>query len=406
MDHRYAIMHMEKRKNPGAISARYNHDYRVRDVINADPDKKDQNKVLVALPQENGEELDYYQAAKKRIEEQDYYKTHKIKSNQVIVEDFIFSFSPGSGVSIDEWAEKTMEWLHENFDKAGDGKSNIISAVLHMDEMDRDYSGSERKTGLDPNVHDSPHIHAMVVPIDERGHLCASSYTDGARTMSELQTSYAESMREFGLERGVEKSSATHQEIRHYHGRINKAVENIKQPRPGQSAQEYYKETKEDIKNAYLAAINRTDVYARQARQEFDRSYNRQMEEIDLYHDQQVRDIEEREEELELKLNEGGQRLAHIEKTSKKVKAETDHLQEESERLKSEISDLSFTREQIAEGIEYRRKLKKGIRESCHSEDEYMQKMSELDMYVKAGEEAEKRDREMEEAYWGDDFSR
>lgn len=404
MEHRYAIMHMEKRKNPGAISARYNHDYRVRDVINADPEKKDENKVLVALPQENGEELDYYQAAKKRINEQEYYKTHKIKSNQVIVEDFIFSFSPGAGVSIDEWAAKTMDWLHENFDKAGDGKSNIISAVLHMDEMDKDYKGDEeRVTGLDPDVHDVPHIHAMVVPIDERGHLCASSYTDGSKTMAMLQTSYAESMREFGLERGVEKSSATHQEIRAYHGSVNKALEKMKLPQEGQTAQEYYDDAKADIKNAYLAAINRADVYTRRARQEFDRSCNRQMEEMDLYHDQQVRDIDDREEELELKLNQSGQRLAQIEKVSEKVKDETERLRDESERLKGEIRGLGLDSARITEALEYRKKLKRGIRELCHSEEEYREKMDEINGYVMAGEKAERaearaKDRNLEEA--------
>ena len=53
-------------------------------------------------------------------------------------------------------------------------------------------------------------VNAIVIPVDEKGHLNASRFIDGSRTLANLQTSYAESMKEFGLMRGLENSSAKH----------------------------------------------------------------------------------------------------------------------------------------------------------------------------------------------------
>ena len=70
----------------------------------------------------------------------------------------------------------------------------------------------------------SPHIHAFVVPIDERGRLNAKRFTDGSRAMSALQSSYADSVKETGLKRGVSGSSARHQDIRMMYANMNNAM--------------------------------------------------------------------------------------------------------------------------------------------------------------------------------------
>ena len=67
------------------------------------------------------------------------------------------------------------------------GSKNIIAMTLHMDE-------------------NTPHIHTQIIPIDERGHLCARSITGGRTSMKKLQTSYGESMKQFGLSRGEPNS--------------------------------------------------------------------------------------------------------------------------------------------------------------------------------------------------------
>lgn len=74
---------------------------------------------------------------------------------------------------------KNVEWMKDTFNIAGDGKDNVISMVYHGDEAG--------------NVH----CHALVIPVDERGHLNARRFINGSRAMSEHQTTYAKYMQSF-----------------------------------------------------------------------------------------------------------------------------------------------------------------------------------------------------------------
>ena len=101
-------------------------------------------------------------------------------------------------------------WLRDTF-----GEENLVSCVLHMDEK-------------------TPHLHATVVPIvtGERKRksregekkyrtqtgprLSADDVMSWAR-LSTYQNTYAEAMREFGLQRGVVGSTAKHQSNGEYY---------------------------------------------------------------------------------------------------------------------------------------------------------------------------------------------
>lgn len=104
---------------------------------------------------------------------------------------------------IPAWCDKNILWLSETF-----GERNVLSAVLHMDEA-------------------IPHIHAVVIPIDERGHLCAYSFTGKRSQMRMMQDSYARAMEEFGLERGEKYSQGglIDEGLHGFYRRASRAIE-------------------------------------------------------------------------------------------------------------------------------------------------------------------------------------
>ena len=125
----------------------------------------------------------------------------KKRKDSVIALEFVTSFSQGAlqDSDIPRWAEANVEWMKKTF-----GENHIISSTLHMDES-------------------TPHIHTEIIPIDERGHLCAKSFTGGRKAMSNLQSSYAHAMEEFGLERGERNSKAKKKTLKKFYSSINDA---------------------------------------------------------------------------------------------------------------------------------------------------------------------------------------
>lgn len=103
---------------------------------------------------------------------------------------------------IDAWAKESVDWLKDTF-----GEENVLSAVLHLDET-------------------TPHIHAVIIPIDERNRLCAFSFTGKKSQMRQMQTTYASRVKRFGLERGEEYSvgSLTSGDIKQFYGRVEKIM--------------------------------------------------------------------------------------------------------------------------------------------------------------------------------------
>lgn len=104
-----------------------------------------------------------------------------------------------------EWANANIEWLSDTF-----GRENILSAILHLDEH-------------------TPHIHAQVMPIDDRQHLCARSYTGGRTKLKNLRKSYGEAMAQFGLEPPQEYTKADNKGLKKFYRAVN-AIVNEKVP--------------------------------------------------------------------------------------------------------------------------------------------------------------------------------
>ena len=248
----YAVMRFNKLKTMGQVSSRGAHNERTRDTPNAADERRGENERLAGTG-------DWQADVQARLDD-----APKIRANAVLALDYVFtasrSFFEGGdererATRLDAWRDRTMDWLRERF-----GADNVVAAILHRDEL-------------------TPHIQAMVVPIDERGHLAAKTFIGTPSKVSEMQTSYARAVEDLGLVRGVQGSVATHQTVRDYYAKIMEptpAPEMVRQhlevDRPGRLvanperwASEQHEKIAERVTPALDAALTKATHYEEQA---------------------------------------------------------------------------------------------------------------------------------------------
>ncbi len=187
----YAVMRFNKLKTMGQVSSRGAHNERTRDTPNADGARRHENERLAGSG-------DWQADVQDRLDD-----APTIRSNAVLALDFVFTasrdfFADGDPARVSAWRDRTMDWLRDRF-----GAENVVGAILHRDEL-------------------TPHIQAMVVPIDERGKLAAKTFIGTPSKVSEMQTTYAAAVRDLGLERGVKGSVAEHQTVREFYAKIER----------------------------------------------------------------------------------------------------------------------------------------------------------------------------------------
>jgi hypothetical protein len=194
-----AILRTKKHKSVGNLRGRESHTYRTRETPNADPARKDQNKLLCGR-------LDYANFAQEKLDE--YRESGKtIRKDAVIAIEYLLTASPEffkeksraqREGKLKSWCDKQIEYL-----KKKHGAENILCAYLHMDET-------------------TPHIEVYVLPIDPNGKLNCKHFLGGPAKMSQLQTEYADANKILGLVRGVEGSRANHRKIKQLYGDIER----------------------------------------------------------------------------------------------------------------------------------------------------------------------------------------
>lgn len=251
----YSFMTINKVKDYGTLTAKYNHNCRVVDVSNAIPELADQNDTLVELPKSNNEQMGYAEAVKNRIKNLDYYKNHKVRSNAVLAYELVLTFTKDDAIDIEEWKSRTTQWLKDTFNIAPDGKDNVLHVVFHGDEVG------------------GAHCHALVCPIDEKGHLNARRFTGGTHKMIELQTSYAKSVEDLGLQRGVHNSSAYHKDIARLYAELNNAIK-IPERQNNEDIESYIERMKEHCQTWKASTKKQLDDNYRKKVQQLDSQRN------------------------------------------------------------------------------------------------------------------------------------
>ncbi len=190
----YAICRVAKIKTAQAGAAKTAHNYRQRETPNADTERKPMNHEYI-----NTAERNYWELATERIQEAGAKARHdSVRGVEVLLTASPEAFKrQADGTPNDwhgsKWAEANIAFLKGKF-----GEQNVVSCTLHQDEL-------------------TPHFHAVVVPITADGRLSAKDVFN-PKTLRVLQTEYAEAMKPFGMERGVEHSRAKHEVMRHVYG--------------------------------------------------------------------------------------------------------------------------------------------------------------------------------------------
>jgi len=201
----YAILRTQKLKTAGNVGGASAHNTRLMEVPGL-ADRGHLNRITGAKNASRG--------VSERIEAI-YEGTGKSpRKNAVIGVETLLTASPeffdelapnwrdGELGRIEDWYEANIEFMREYW-----GEDNIIQTALHIDEA-------------------TPHIHVITVP-EREGKLNCRAILGGKQNMQQLQDSYAERMKPFGLQRGVKNSNAHHIPISDYHGAIQNSVENL-----------------------------------------------------------------------------------------------------------------------------------------------------------------------------------
>lgn len=220
----FVVLHLEKAK--GADAKMSAHIERTFIAGNVDESRIHLDREMIAFPDGVKSRS---AAIEHRIENAKLKR--KVGKNQVHAIRVMLSASPEAMERIqqegrlDDWCNQSLQWMQETF-----GTENLVSAVLHLDEK-------------------TPHIHATVVPIvttsrrkkkseenvkkhyrkkAEGARLCADDIMTQAK-LKNYQTSYANAMHSFGLERGVDGSEARHISTREYYAEQYRKAENLKE---------------------------------------------------------------------------------------------------------------------------------------------------------------------------------
>ena len=211
----YAVCHLQRGSgNDSGMSChieRKTADGKVYIPDNADKTRTHLNRELIQFPNGVRNRTD---AVQYRIDNAGLHR--KVGKNQTKAIRIILTGSHEQMMKIeqsdklDKWTDANLKWLRNTF-----GEDNVVSCMLHMDEK-------------------TPHLHATVVPIVTRerkrksregekkyqtqtGPRLSADDVMGRSRLSTYQNTYAEAMREFGLQRGVVGSTAKHQSNGEYY---------------------------------------------------------------------------------------------------------------------------------------------------------------------------------------------
>lgn len=191
----YAIMRCKKLTGMGSVASALQHCYRERETPNANAERTPENHCSVS------ESTDQ---AMGRIRE---LLPEKRRKDAVLAVEYVMTASPewwkeATPRQQAEFFARSEQWLENKY-----GKDRIVAAVVHRDEA-------------------TPHLSAFVVPLTQDGRLSAKEFIGGRSKMRDDQSTYAESVKKLGLERGIEGSRATHQTVQHYYESINRGTRN------------------------------------------------------------------------------------------------------------------------------------------------------------------------------------
>lgn len=273
---KYAILRAEKLKTFGNIGASLSHNYRDRPTPNADPKRAHLNRHSVADSSQVMERI------RERLPE-------KRRSDAVLAIEYLIASSPDAINTKDghmAYFRDALAWLKERH-----GAENVIASSLHFDES-------------------TPHLVAYVVPLDGSGKLNAKQFLGGRKVLSEMQTDFAKRVgKKHDLERGIERSTATHTSVKEWYGTMNAAVRPIEIPPAALAPKVKEKrvlrpdvvETPEEVAKRLNKGLNRllAPTVARAKMSDLDKKKADEIRDLVTHTQRQLADAEERARQAE-----------------------------------------------------------------------------------------------------------
>lgn len=189
---RFCIMRFQKYKLGSVANIERHQQHRERLKHRKHPERESENITWRQSPEKT-----MTQVIRGVMREQEQQTGKRVRKDAVALVEFVLTFSPEmeNELDFDSWHRANIKWLEEQF---GEGK--IIMHTTNHDELSR-------------------HGHYYLLPLDERGFLNATRYFGKKKQIIALQDSYAEAMKQFGLERGrsKEETRANHQSLDEWH---------------------------------------------------------------------------------------------------------------------------------------------------------------------------------------------
>ncbi len=147
---RYAILRVAKLKTMGNLHGVAQHHLRERETPNADPDRLDENEILIGADTAGGIAEDWRRVA-----------PAKFRKDAVRAVEYFVGASPEameamSRTDQDRYLYQSLAWIEDRH-----APGSVISAIVHRDET-------------------TPHLSVIVVPVDpDTGNLNAKRWTGG-----------------------------------------------------------------------------------------------------------------------------------------------------------------------------------------------------------------------------------
>lgn len=191
----FAIMRAKKLNGMGSVAASLQHCYRDRETPNADQTRTADNDHRAARSTDE---------AMGKLRE---LLPEKRRKDAVLAVEYVMTASPewwttASHAQQADFFDQAHKWLADKY-----GADRIVTATIHRDET-------------------SPHLSAFVVPLTADGRLSAKDFIGNRSKMTADQTSFAKAVQHLGLERGIERSRATHTSIKQHYAAIERGIKN------------------------------------------------------------------------------------------------------------------------------------------------------------------------------------
>lgn len=211
----YVVLGINKLRSFAKQGVSAKHNAREDYCENADKERSDQNTALIER------DVTPREFFLQRLGESGLYngtspRKDAVKAFEVIISMNKNELQENPYMDVQDFIETGAKWIKDRF-----GEKNVYRLDVHNDE-------------------ETPHLHAIIVPMTPDGRLCYRDVLGQPALMEKAHTELAERMEHLGLKRGLRKSVANAQTMRRFDALQNEAVnDSLPEIGEGETGEEY-----------------------------------------------------------------------------------------------------------------------------------------------------------------------